>query len=173
MVLKSKRTNKNFYKKGNRTLKVGGGWFKSQFRVPKFLQKKSKVPLKQKSPPLPHTPPTIHKYDELYTNRHENPYNRLEGFIPNNQTKPYNTFVRSKPNPAHTELGQLGQSSNTNNKHKRISNLASRNLPAIPDTPATPEPIYGIPESKYDTSKKDSTYDIVQFSTKNRNTSAI
>ena len=159
MVLKSKRTNKNFYKKGKRTLKGGGGWFKKKLphlHALKFLKKKSKVSSTQISPPLPQTHPTHHIYDTLYANRqHENPYNRLEGFIHrNNQNKPYNTFVRSKPNPSNTELGHLGQASITHEKI-HMSNPASRKLPAIPES---------IPESIYDT---------VKFLTKKRHANAI
>ena len=167
MVLKSKRTNKNFYKKGKRTLKCGGGLFGRIGRIGKMFKSKSKSGKSYKSkPPLPPQTPTKQIIHDTYTNRHQNPYNRLEGFIPNNQTNTvYNTFVRSKHNPSNTELGHLGQSSHTKYTEIHMSNPASRKLPEIPEIP---EPIYAIPESKYDTSKKESIYDIVEFS-KNRN----
>ncbi len=85
MVLKYKRTNKNFYKKGKRTLK--GGLFKGLFKGFKSYKSKSKT-------------------QQPISNKHTKIYNTLQGFKKQNTQntqKPYNILQRleiiSTPGP--------------------------------------------------------------------------
>ena len=88
MVLKSKRTNKNFYKKGKRTIKVGSFYIR---RNNSSINNNGKTYYDIIKP----KPFTANENEGNYEFVSNNPYNHLNGFVTSaNNNQPYNRLKR-------------------------------------------------------------------------------